>query len=84
VLRTDRFLQGVALPPGRHDVRLTYREPAIGTGLALSAIAWLGFLAVLAFAILRSRRAQVSGVSPAGNAEASKVTEVAPTGSTET
>ncbi len=63
---------------------LTYREPSIARGLALSALAWLGFVAVLAFAIVRSRRSQVSGVSPAGNAEASRVTDAAPTGSTET
>ncbi len=55
VLRTDGFLQGIALPPGRHDVRLTYREPAIGTGLALSAIAWLGFAVALVFVIVRDR-----------------------------
>jgi hypothetical protein len=58
VLRTDRFLQGVALPAGRHDVRLTYREPAIGAGLALSAIAWLGFLVALLVVALRTRRAR--------------------------
>jgi Bacterial membrane protein YfhO len=55
VLRTDGFLQGIALPPGRHDVRLTYREPAIGTGLALSGIAWLGFAVALVFVIVRGR-----------------------------
>ncbi len=47
--------KGVALPAGRHDVRLTYREPAIGTGLALSAVAWLGFALALAFVIVRGR-----------------------------
>jgi len=55
VLRTDGFLQGIALPPGRHDVRLTYREPAIGTGLAFSGIAWLGFAVALVFVIVRGR-----------------------------
>ena len=75
--------RAIALPPGRHDVRLTYREPAIGTGLALSAVAWLGFVAVLAFAIFGAA-AQVSGVSPTGKAEASRVTDVAPAESTET
>jgi hypothetical protein len=55
VLRTDGFLQGIALAPGRHDIRLTYREPAIGTGLALSGIAWLGFAVALVFVILRGR-----------------------------
>jgi hypothetical protein len=55
VLRTDGFLQGIALAPGRHDIRLTYREPAIGTGLALSGIAWLGLAVALVFVIVRSR-----------------------------
>ena len=55
VLRTDGFLQGIALAPGRHDIRLTYREPAIGTGLALSGIAWLGFAVALVFVIVRGR-----------------------------
>ena len=55
VLRTDAFLQGISIPPGIHDVRLTYREPAIGRGLALSALAWLGFLLALAVAVLRAR-----------------------------
>jgi hypothetical protein len=55
VLRTDGFLQGIALPPGRHEVRLAYREPAIGTGLALSGIAWLGFAVALVFVIVRGR-----------------------------
>ena len=35
VLRADVFLQGVARPAGQHEVRLVYREPAIGIGLAL-------------------------------------------------
>jgi hypothetical protein len=56
VLRTDYFLQGVPVPAGEHEVRLRYREPAIGRGLALSGLVWLGFLAVLGWAILRSRR----------------------------
>jgi hypothetical protein len=55
VLRTDGFLQGIALAPGRHDIRLMYREPAIGTGLALSGIAWLGFAVALVFVIVRGR-----------------------------
>ncbi|HEU5224408.1 MAG TPA: hypothetical protein VFV29_01270 [Actinomycetota bacterium] len=55
VLRTDGFLQGIALAPGRHDIRLTYREPAIGTGLAFSGIAWLGFAVALVFVIVRGR-----------------------------
>jgi Bacterial membrane protein YfhO len=61
VLHTDAFLQGIALPPGRHDIRLTYREPAIGTGLALSGIAWLGFVVALVFVIVMGRLRGVGG-----------------------
>ena len=57
VLRTDGFLQGIAVPAGQHEIRLTYREPAIGSGLALSAVAWLGFLVALLVVMLRTRRA---------------------------
>jgi len=75
VLRTDGFLQGMAVPPGRHDVRLTYREPAIGTGLALSAIAWLGFAVALVFVIVRDR---FSGRGGAGGSMGSSPPDPAP------
>ncbi|HET9722438.1 MAG TPA: hypothetical protein VFR44_01200 [Actinomycetota bacterium] len=64
VLRTDYFLQGVPVPFGEHEVRLVYREPAIGRGLALSALVWLGFLVVLGWAIVRSRRRDPTPPSP--------------------
>jgi hypothetical protein len=56
VLRTDYFLQGVAIPAGTHEIRLTYRDPMIGRGLALSALVWLGWLAGLAGAAIVERR----------------------------
>ena len=56
VLRTDYLLQGVLVPGGSHEIRLVYREPAIGRGLALSAMVWLAFAGALAWALLRSRR----------------------------
>jgi hypothetical protein len=58
VLRTDGFLQGVAVPAGTHEIHLTYREPAIARGLALSALVWLAWLAVLLGAIAKRRRAR--------------------------
>jgi hypothetical protein len=74
VLRTDGFLQGIALPPGSHDLRLTYREPAIGTGLALSGIPWLGFAVALVFVIVRGRLRAGGGaggsVGPPGSGRA--------------
>ena len=75
VLRTDGFLQGIALAPGRHDIRLTYREPAIGTGLALSEIAWLGFAIALVFVIVRGR---FSGRGGAGGSTGPPAPDPAP------
>jgi hypothetical protein len=40
VLPVDGFLQGVPVEAGHHDVELTYRDPAIGRGLAASAVVW--------------------------------------------
>jgi uncharacterized protein (TIGR03382 family) len=56
VIRTDYLLQGVAVPAGRHEIRLTYREPSIGRGLAASAMVWLGFGLLLFAAVVRERR----------------------------
>jgi hypothetical protein len=76
VLRADGFLQGIAIPSGSHDVRLTYREPAIGRGLALSALAWLGFLAALAVVVLRARRGpSAKALEPADSREHHQQTE---------
>ncbi len=55
VLRTDFFLQGVPVPAGEHEIRLVYREPAIGVGLAGSALVWAA-LVVAAAAMLEVRR----------------------------
>ena len=70
VLRADAFLQGIAIPAGSHDVRLTYREPAIGRGLALSAFVWLGFLVALAVVVLRARGGLSAGVGAGRHAGA--------------
>jgi hypothetical protein len=77
LLRVDGFVQGVAVPQGHHEVRLAYREPAIGRGIAWSALVWIGLLVVLVAALLRGRRAQASGTSAGGGGSAA-----APTGST--
>jgi hypothetical protein len=55
VLHADHLLQGVAITAGTHQVRLVYREPAIGRGLLLSSLAWLGFLVALGVTIVRGR-----------------------------
>jgi hypothetical protein len=68
VLRADYFRQGIPVPAGRHDVRLVYRDPTIGLGLAVSAGAWsvlaVAFVAALAWEKRRRRRAEVAPGEP--------------------
>lgn len=56
VLRADYFLQGVPVPAGHSEVRLTYTDPNIGRGLLGSAVVWLGWLGLFAAALVRERR----------------------------
>ena len=74
LLRVDGFVQGVAVPEGRHQVRLVYREPTIGRGIALSALVWFGLLLVLVMAIVRSRRARTADASAPGTGSATATT----------
>ncbi|MEX2406228.1 MAG: YfhO family protein, partial [Actinomycetota bacterium] len=66
VLRADYLLQAVPVPEGSHEIRLIYREPAIGLGIALSAVAWtvLALIAVTVAAIGRRRSRATPGSSP--------------------
>jgi hypothetical protein len=75
VLHADHLLQGVAVPAGSHEIRLTYREPAIGRGLALSAFAWLGFAVVLVVALARRRQASGTTSAPASASEGAGTAE---------
>jgi len=60
LLHADYVMQGVAVPAGRWVITLSYRDPAIGDGLWISAIAWLvlliAFLGLLRRDGARSRR----------------------------
>ncbi len=56
VLRTDHFLQGVPIPSGRHEVRLTYDDPSVGRGLIASGVVWLAMLVVGVGAAITERR----------------------------
>jgi hypothetical protein len=56
VLRADYFLQGVPVPAGPSEVRLTYTDPNIGRGLLGSAVVWLGWLGLFVAALVRERR----------------------------
>jgi uncharacterized membrane protein YfhO len=66
VFRADYLLQAVPVPAGSHEIRLVYREPAVGLGIALSAVAWtvLALAAVGVAAITRRRRPAMPGSSP--------------------
>jgi hypothetical protein len=58
LFRTDYLMQGVFLPAGTHEVLLTYRDGAIGAGLAAGATAWTGLLLTGAWLNRRARRRQ--------------------------
>ena len=57
VLLTDYLFQGVVVPAGNHVVELTYQDPWIGRGLAVSAISWAVVLLVLTWLWVAARRA---------------------------
>ncbi len=71
VIPTDGFLQGVPVPAGEHEVRLTYRDAAVSSGVRAGTVAW-GTLAVAGLVALvaerRRRRAVSSTPPPAGEA----------------
>jgi len=54
ILRANYFLQGVAVPGGRHQIHLTYDDPWIGYGLLGSILS----LATIIAAALLTHRAQ--------------------------
>jgi hypothetical protein len=56
VLSADYLLQGIAVPAGRHDIRLTYEDPDVTRGLAAGAAVWLILLAAIPAAALLERR----------------------------
>ncbi|MEP7033737.1 MAG: YfhO family protein [Actinomycetota bacterium] len=56
VLRADYLLQGVPVPAGHHEIRLTYRDPTVGVGLGLSGVVWLAFVLALGWLLVTSRR----------------------------
>jgi hypothetical protein len=49
-------MQGVRIPAGDHVVDLRYRDPAVGAGLAVSAVAWLALLGAWWWTARRERR----------------------------
>jgi hypothetical protein len=60
---TDYLLQGIAVPPGRHVIDLTYHDGAIGEGLAISGVAWGALALTAAWFWLRRRRREPEPVT---------------------
>jgi len=61
VVPVDGFLQGVAVPAGDHDVRLTYRDDAVTVGMRAGVAAWAALAlaagaAAVAAGVRRRRR----------------------------
>jgi hypothetical protein len=63
VLRADYLLQGIPVPAGTHEITLTYDDPRIGEGIALSAIVWFGLVGAIAIAAISRRRRNADAVS---------------------
>jgi hypothetical protein len=64
VLVADSVVQAVAVPAGRHRIRLAYHDPTIGFGALASALA-LVVMAILAGAALWAERRRATAVRPA-------------------
>ncbi len=56
LLRADYFLQGIPVGSGQHTIVLTYRDPAVGVGLAGSGIVLVLLLGAAVFLSVRRRR----------------------------
>ncbi len=52
----DYLMQGVAIPAGSHTVELTYRDPAVGAGVSVSAVAWAILFGMMGWFAVRDRR----------------------------
>jgi hypothetical protein len=55
IVPTNLCFQGVIVPPGRHQVRFTYRNPLVTIGAIVSLIALMGLVAFSALSRLRER-----------------------------
>jgi hypothetical protein len=56
LLAADYLDQGVAVPPGRHTIRLSYDDGTIGFGLAGSALSILALIGLARFLAARDRQ----------------------------
>ncbi|HEX9989863.1 MAG TPA: YfhO family protein [Chloroflexia bacterium] len=63
IYRTNYILQAIVIPPGEHRVTLRYDPPAFKWGLAMSIVAALGWLALVAFSLRRARKPIVKTIA---------------------
>jgi hypothetical protein len=68
LLATDYLVQGVAVPAGRHEVRLVYRDDGVMWGMRLGLVVWLILLTSIPAALLLERRSRRRRDPPSGRA----------------
>jgi len=61
IVPVDLALRGVALPPGRHRVEMSYRDPALRPGGVLSLLGLCGLLLLSLTGALGRRRDGAGG-----------------------
>jgi hypothetical protein len=68
VLATDHLIQGVPVPAGEHEVRLTYRDPDVSRGLAAGSVVWLILAGAIVAAAIAERRTRSLADGPTATA----------------
>ena len=67
LLATDYLVQGVAVAAGTHEIRLVYRDDAVGLGAIIGLVVWFMLVTSIPVALLRERwarrRSDQAGVS---------------------
>ncbi len=58
LLATDYLVQGVAVPAGRHEIRLVYRDDAVIRGALAGIVVWFTLLVSILAALLLERRSR--------------------------
>ncbi len=58
LLAADYLVQGVAVPAGRHEIRLVYRDDEVIRGAVAGIVVWFMLLASIPAALLLERRAR--------------------------
>jgi hypothetical protein len=65
VIATDHLIQGVPVPAGSHEIRLTYRDADLDRGLAAGSMVWLMLVGAIGIAwVLERRRAPTAPAPP--------------------